>query len=115
MDGIKSTYHFDEDTGAFTRQDTQDVQAILDANAEERHSGVNQRRNSNMRKVASIPLVVVEYLRTRPMSEGGPIDLNLIGVDPDHAARFARFLNDRDNYRFRTSEANVGNGSNILL
>ncbi|AUX83686.1 hypothetical protein FDJ32_gp57 [Pseudomonas phage NV1] len=60
-----------------------------------------------MRKIASIPLVVVEYLRTRPMDEGGPIDLNLIGCDPDHAVRFTRFLNDSANYKFRTSNARV--------
>ncbi|AFD10686.1 hypothetical protein [Pseudomonas phage ZCPS1] len=104
---IQSTYAIDEDLGLFIRKDTQDVESILSANAEERHSGVNTNRKDNLRKVASIPLVVVEALRNRPMSEGGPIDLNLIGCDPDHAARFTRWLNDRDNYRMRTSEARV--------
>lgn len=105
MEGIKSDYSIED--GKFIRHDTQDVEQILKQNEEERNSGVNTNRKSNLRKIASIPLVVVEYLRTRPMNEGGPIDLNLIGVDPDHAARFTLWLNDRDARKFRTSDAKV--------
>lgn len=104
-DGIISTYDIVD--GLFVRKDTQDVDRILDLNQEEANSGVNTDRKSSMRKIASIPLVVVEYLKTRPMSEGGPIDLNRIGFDPDHAVRFNRWLNDRDNRKFRTSDARV--------
>lgn len=104
---IQSRYEVDEASGLFIRRDTQDVEAILTKNAEERHSGVNESRSSSMRKIASIPLVVVEALKTRPLSEGGPIDLNLIGNDPDHAVRFTRWLNDPDNRMLRTSEARV--------
>ncbi|MGQ3469540.1 hypothetical protein, partial [Xanthomonas campestris] len=59
---IQSTYAIDEDLRLFIRKDTQDVESILSANAEERHSGVNTNRKDNLRKVASIPLVVVEAL-----------------------------------------------------
>lgn len=104
---IQSEYVFDKSLGLMIRKDTQDVEALLKQNAEERASGENAGRFRNMRKCASIPLVVVEALKKRPMSEGGPIDLNLIGVDPDHAARFTRWLNDRDNYKFRTNEARI--------
>jgi hypothetical protein len=102
---VKSEYVFRD--GLMIRSDTQDVENLLKQNAEERASGENQQSGKNMRKVASIPVVIVEYLKTRPMAEGGPIDLNLIGCDPDHAVRFTRFLNDRENYMFRTSEARV--------
>ncbi len=105
MEHINSEYFIED--GKFIRKDTQDVEDILKQNHEDRVSGENDKRGRNMRKVASIPLVVVEYLRTRPMSEGGPIDLNLIGCDPDHAARFTRFLNDIEYRKFRTSEARV--------
>lgn len=104
---INSEYSFDASKNLFIRKDSQDVEGLLKSNAEERASGDNQKRGSNMRKIASIPVVEVERLRTRSMAEGGPIDLNLIGHDPDHAARFTRYLNDRDNYKFRTSDARV--------
>lgn len=104
-EGIISTYDIQD--GVFIRKDTQDVDAILDSNARERNSGENQNRFANARKVASIPVVVLEALKKRPMKDGGPIDINLVGYDPDHTVRFQRWLNDRENYRFRTSEAKV--------
>lgn len=105
MEGIKSEYDIQD--GMFIRKDTQDVEKLLDQNQREYNDGVHTDRSSNMRKVASIPLVVVEALKNRPMSEGGPIDLNRIGFDVDHAVRFHRWLNDRDNRKFRTSNARV--------
>ncbi len=103
MSEIISEYEIQD--GLFVRKDTQDVEQILNQNKEERNSGVNTDRKSGMRKVASIPLVVVELLRTRPMKDGGPIDLNLIGYDVEHTVRFNKWLNDRDNQGFRTSDA----------
>lgn len=91
--------------GLFVAKHTQDVEAVIDQNKEERNSGVNDSKTSNMRKVASIPLVVVEQLRNRSMKDGGPIDLNLLGIDIEHTIRFNRWLNDRDNEAFRTNNA----------
>ena len=105
-EGIISEYEIVD--GLFVRKDTQDVDPILSDNDDQRNSGVNESRFANARKVASIPLVVVEALKTRPHSEGGPIDINLVGTDPDHTGRFVRWLDDRDNRRFRTSEATMG-------
>lgn len=96
---------YDIQDGLFIRKDTQDVTKIIEQNKEERNSGVNEGRKSQMRKVASIPLVIVQLLKTRPMSEGGPIDLNLVGQDVEHTVRFNKWLNDPDNRAFRTSEA----------
>lgn len=103
--GVQSEYVMQD--GLFIRKDTQDAQGILDQNAIERNSGVNDDKKSEFRKVASIPLVVVEYLKTRPMSEGGPIDLALVNTDIEHKLRFARFLNDVENYKLRTNNARI--------
>lgn len=103
---IQSEYTIED--GLFIRKDTQDVQDILDDNVREQNDGSNDNRFANARKVASIPLVVVESLKNRPMSEGGPIDLNLLGIDPDHTVRFMRWLDDRDNRKFRTNESRMG-------
>lgn len=91
--------------GLFVAKHTQDVDSLIKQNKEERNSGQHDSKNSNMRKVASIPLVVVEQLRNRSMKDGGPIDLNLLGVDVEHTVRFNRWLNDRDNEAFRTNSA----------
>lgn len=102
-EGIITDYVMQD--GLFIRKDEQDAQAIIDQNAADRNSGKYDRRDSEMRKVASIPLVMVEQLKNRPWSEGGPIDLNLLGVDVEHTLRFNRWLNDSDNRAFRTNNA----------
>lgn len=101
--GVIQTYDIVD--GLFVATSTQDVEAIVEKNKEERNSGENDGRFQQMRKVASIPLVVVEQLRNRPMSEGGPIDLNKLGIDVEHTVRFNKWLNDRDNLAFRTNNA----------
>lgn len=103
MSGIITEYDIVD--GLFVAKHQQNVDEIIDQNKEERNSGVNDSKSSSMRKVASIPLVIVEQLRNRPMSEGGPIDLNLLGIDVEHTMRFNRWLNDRSNEAFRTNNA----------
>lgn len=103
---IISRYTLNEDE-TMTRVDHQDVNSIITQNKDERNLGSNDNRFSNARKVASIPFVEVERLKTRSHKDGGPIDLNLIGHDPEHAARFVKYLNDPDNRAFRTSTARV--------
>lgn len=104
---LQSNYEYDHERGLMTRRDTQNVDALIKQNLEERNSGVNTDRKSNARKVASIPVVEVERLKTRSMADGGPIDLNLLGHDSEMAARFVRYLNDPDNRAFRTSDVRV--------
>lgn len=111
-EGIISQYDFKD--GVFIRKDTQDITEQLTDNADERNSGENTNRFANARKVASIPLVVLEALKTREMKDGGPIDINLVGTDPDHTVRFVRWLDDRDNLQFRTSEARLGNANRYI-
>lgn len=112
MSGIISEYALED--GLFIRKDRQDTDEITRINDIERNSGENDQRGKDSRKVASIPLVVVEALKKRPVSEGGPIDINLLGLDPDHTVRFLRWLDDPDNRKFRTSEARLGNGAKYL-
>ena len=106
---IQSEYTIED--GLFIRKDTQDVEGILDSNVQEQNSGINDSRTANARKVATIPLVVLEALKVRPMSEGGPIDINLVGYDQDHTVRFMRWLDDRDNRKFRTNDSVMGRSS----
>jgi hypothetical protein len=112
MSGVISEYDLVD--GMFVRKDTQDVDEIIKSNDEERNSGENQSRFSNARKVATIPVVVLEALKLRSHKDGGPIDINLVGTDPDHTVRFIRWLDDRDNLKFRTSEARLGDGTKYI-
>ena len=112
MSGVISEY--DMVDGMFVRKDTQDVDAIIKSNDEERNSGENQNRFANARKVATIPVVVLEALKLRSHKDGGPIDINLVGTDTEHTIRFIRWLEDRDNQKFRTSEAKLGDGAKYV-
>ncbi len=103
MSGIITEYDIVD--GLFVAKHTQDVEDIVNQNTIERNSGIHDSSKSQMRKVASIPLVVVEQLKNRSMKDGGPIDLNLLGVDVEHTVRFNRWLNDRDNQAFRTNNS----------
>jgi hypothetical protein len=100
---IQSNYSYDDETGLLMRRDTQDVSAIIDANKEERISGINEQRGKEARKFASVPLVVLEDIKNRLN-----IDYMKFGVDPDHTVRFLNWLKDPDNMAFRTSEAKLG-------
>lgn len=103
MSNIISEYDIVD--GLFVSKYTQDVEAVIKQNKEERNSGEHDSKKSNLRKVASIPLVVVEQLKNRSMKDGGPIDLNLLGFDVEHTVRFNKWLNDRDNQAFRTNNS----------
>lgn len=106
MSEIKSEYHFDKDTGEFTRHDTQECDQILKDNAEELASGDNDRRGAHARKFASVPLVVLKDWEIR-----FGLKWELIGIDPHMTGLFMTLIKDPDHLKFRTSEANLGNGN----
>jgi len=95
--GIRKIYHVDRITGALTIQRIQDVAPILDRNkALTTHDdGYNKRRT--MRRVASIPTVLVE----KWLKEG--IDV----FNPDHAPALRRKLNDGEFMWLRTAEGSL--------
>lgn len=84
------------------RKDVQDVSQYLSDNKDERNSGENDNRNREVRKFASVPMIVLQQLKDQ---QG--IDFNLFGTCPDHTGRLLRWL--QENPYFRTSEANLGN------
>lgn len=109
MSDIQHTYHYDEETGILTRKDSQDVTDIIKQNEYEKNSGLNDQKGAQGRKFASVPLTVLEDLKSR---EG--IDYMLFGVDPDTTVRLLRWFNDPANNKFRTSEAKLGNANRYL-
>ena len=86
-----STTVFHEEDGKYYINRVQDVEPIIDDNKVDYNNGTQQ--GSDMRRVASIPLVIVDEL----MRKG-------IWGDP---ARLKVWLNDPDNRLFRTSPERV--------
>jgi len=72
---------------------TQDVEPFLDRNKELYNAGDGYSPSRDLRRAASIPLVVVEQW----LSEG--IDI----FNPDHAEAIKRKLNDPENRYLRTA------------
>lgn len=91
--GITEYFIPSEDEKSFTIQTVQDVDAIVEANAEHRKAFTSGRDHwgdqiNGDTKVASIPLNVW-------------MDLKRKGIADDPVA-FKRWLNDPDNFAFRT-------------
>lgn len=91
--GLRTRLHTDALTGALTVERSQDVTAILSANRALANDGDGYSPSRELRRVASIPLVVVEQW----MAEG--IDL----FDPACRAAVRRRLNDPDWRWLRTA------------
>jgi len=88
---------FEESADTFTLTRHQDAQPILDQNAKERNSGVNNPTSTALgRKVASIPLVVWQEWMKQTNGD--------IQRDP---ALLAAYLNDPDNYYLKTHNSVV--------
>lgn len=93
--------------GNLIRKDTQDVSEYLSDNKAERLSGDNDQRGKDVRKFASIPLIVLQQLKDQY-----GLDYTLVGKCPDTTGRFFMWLNE--NPYFRTSEAKLGNGRDYV-
>ena len=92
-----TTTTFEESADTFTLTRHQDAQPILDQNAKERNSGVNDpTRTALGRKVASIPLVVWQNWMKETNGD--------IQKDP---TLLAKYLNDPDNAFLRTHNSVV--------
>lgn len=98
-DGLIKTemLHDEQDDKMFIKR-TQDVQPILDRNKELANDGTKGfSKSGDMRRVASIPLVVIEQW----MKTDGINFLSLKG--PERTAYLRRKLNDPDNRFLKTS------------
>jgi hypothetical protein len=84
----------EEEDGTVHIEKTQNVEPILNANKEEYHSGANDR--ADLRKVASIPLVVWQNW----MKETN-------GAIQKDTVLLAKYLNDPDNKFLRTHNSRV--------
>lgn len=91
--GLTEAFHVGPD-GDFAIQTFGDVQPILDFNKEMANSGDGYTPSRDMRRIASIPLVILEKWK------------NEMGVDifnKDHARKIRQLLNDPDWRYLRTS------------
>ena len=92
-----TTTTYEESADSFTLTKTQDAQPILDQNAIERNSGINNPTSSPLgRKVASIPLVVWQEWMKQTNGD--------IQKDP---LLLAKYLNDPDNAFLRTHNSRI--------
>ena len=88
---------FEESADTFTLTKHQDAQPILDQNAIERNSGINNPTSSPFgRKVASIPLVVWQEWMKETNGD--------IQKDP---LLLAKYLNDHANQKLRTHNSRI--------
>ena len=87
--GIKEWFYYDDDTNTCRIETVQDVEGLLDANVEEQnHIAQSGKRWGEWARVASVPMAIYgEWLTT--------------GKDKDKRW-LKRWLNDRENRKFRT-------------
>lgn len=99
LTGVTEWYHYDDLSGGFTIQSTQDVEPLLELNKNLWNDSEKHSRYGEWSRVASIPAVIVmELAKQGILTAGGSI------LD---AKRFRAWLNDRDNLLFRTRAGRV--------
>jgi len=97
---IKTKVKYDHETDNIVVNRVQDVEPLLELNKKELNgdSMYGSQTNSGMRKVASIPLVVIEKWKRE------------LGVDvfnKDHMPKVKQLLNDPEYRWLRTHESNI--------
>lgn len=90
-------FHYDETTGEFTIEDTQDVTDILDVNHAIRDA--QKDRKAFARKVASVPENIYHYWQGKWRAEGRS--------SREIRALWKKFLNDPDHAQFKTINGRV--------
>jgi hypothetical protein len=88
----------------FEYRHVQDVGAVLDQNKKLQNHNDGYSESRELRRVASIPAVVIEQWK----NEG--IDI----FNPDHAVAVARKLNDPDYAYLRTAGGNLGVSNGVM-
>ena len=96
--GIISQFHYDHDGDMSIVQRVQDVEPIIENNKRLRAEDKGYSSSRELRRVASIPLVVIE----RWMQEDG-VNFLALGKQ-DKSAYLRKKLNDPDNKAWRNSD-----------
>jgi hypothetical protein len=99
---IKRKTSYDHSEDKLVQHSVQDIQPMLELNKKERnkdyiHGGI-ETKETGMRKVASIPLIIVEKWK----AEHG-IDM----LNKDHWPKIKQLLNDPEYKYLRTHESNI--------
>lgn len=92
--GQTEFFHYDEATGNFAIETRQDVEPILDNNKRQQNDGDGFTPSRDMRKVGTIPLVVLQLWKD---TEG------LDWMNKNHAKAIRAKLNDSDWRWLRTA------------
>jgi len=99
-DPVKTKFNYDHETDNVILHSTQDVQPLLELNKKElnndsMYGGV---ATSGMRKVASIPLIVIEKWKR---------ELGIDIMDKNDMPKIKKLLNDPEYRWLRTHESNL--------
>jgi hypothetical protein len=97
---IQTQFNYDHDEDKVVLKNTQDVQPILEMNKKEMagDSPYGPQNNPNMRKVASIPLVIIEKWKR---------ELGIDIMDKNDMPKIKKLLNDPEYRWLRTHESNL--------
>ena len=97
---IQTQFNYDHDKDNVVLKNTQDVQPILEMNKKEMagDSPYGAQNNPNMRKVASIPLVIIEKWQR---------ELGIDIMDKNDMPKIKKLLNDPEYRWLRTHESNL--------
>ena len=91
---VTTTAYYDDLADRLTVKHTQDVAPVLDDNKRLYNDGDGYSPSRELKRIASLPMVVVMDLNTKGIMRGTTV------IDKK---RFRQFLNDRDNLYLRTA------------
>jgi len=93
MSDVKTKVKYDDSEDSFVIERVQDIESVLERNKALYTHNDGYSKSRELRRVASIPMVVIEQW----LKEG--IDI----YNPDHAEAVKRKLNDSENMFLRTA------------
>jgi hypothetical protein len=98
---IKTKFKYNHDGDKVVLHNTQDIQPILDLNKKELNGDSMYgapNKKADMRKVASIPLIIIEKWKS---------ELGVDIMNKDHMPRIKKLLNDPEYRWLRTHESTI--------
>ena len=101
-DPVKTTFKYDHSEDKVILNSVQDIEPILELNKKEQNNasmyGIGNTETLGMRKVASIPLVVIEKWKQ---------ELGVDIMNKNDWPKVKQLLNDPENRFFRTNESKL--------